>query len=104
MVEATWPELGGKELRYRDHTWRLTGDVDVRDGGRLVAAEAERVDGVRHETATLHFGLRSPPDSLNPGNMRDHFDRLERTPDGQFLVVRTDPRTYRYELERLTYE
>ena len=31
MVETEWPELGGVEVEYGDHTWELTGMVDVRE-------------------------------------------------------------------------
>lgn len=104
MVETNWPRLGGKELRYRDGTWRLTGTVDVRESGELLVAEASRVDDVRGETAALHFGLESPGDSLNPGDLGDPFDRLEQTKHAQYLVVKKGPKTYRYELQRLEYE
>ena len=104
MVETNWPELQEKELRYRDGTWRLTGNVDVRESGELLVAEANRTDDIRGETASLHFGIESPGDSLNPGDLGEHFDRLERTGDGQYLVVKEEARTYRYELQRLAYE
>ncbi len=104
MVETSWPELHGKEVRFRDGTWRLTGDVDVRNRGESLAVEANRGDDVRHETALLHFGIESPTDSLNPGDLGEHFDRLERTDRGQYLLVKKGPKTYRYELERLEYE
>lgn len=104
MVEPRWAELRGKELRYRDHTWELTGDVDVRRNGELLAVRARQVDDVRHRTATLYFGLDNPPAALNPGNLGEHFDRLERTDDEIMLVVKKERRTYRYELQRLQYE
>ena len=37
MVETEWPEIGGKEVRYRDARWELTGSVDVQDDGALLA-------------------------------------------------------------------
>lgn len=101
MVESDWPELGGKTLRFRDNTWELTGTVDVRQTGDVLAVEARQVDDVRRGRATLFFDLRSGPDSLNPGNLGDHFDSLERSGDDQYLVVKSDGRTYRYELERV---
>ena len=101
MEETRWEELRGKEIRYSDRTWELTGDVDVRESGELLAVEARRVDDVRHETATLYFGLETLDDSLNPGDLGEHFDRLERTKTKQYLVVKKEPRTYRYELQRL---
>ena len=104
MVESTWPELGGKELRYRDHTWELTGEVDVRDRGELLAVAARQADGVGHDRATLYFDIADPPDSLNPGNLGAYFDRIERTPDGTFLVVKKERRTYRYVLQRIEPE
>ncbi len=104
MVESHWEELEGKQLRYFDHSWELTGDVDVRNGGELLAVESRQVDGVRRRAATLYFGLDGSGDSLNPGNLGGHFDRLEREGDDQYLVVKTDPRTYRYELRRLEYD
>ena len=103
MVETNWPELHGKELRYRDGTWRLTGDVDVRESGELLVAEANRADDVSGESASLHFGIESPGDSLNPGDLGDNFDRLERTKRSQYLVVKKGPKTYRYELQRLDF-
>lgn len=103
MVETTWPEIAGKEIRYRDHTWELTGTVDVRDTGDVLAVEARQVDSVGHDTATLRFGIEDPPGSLNPGNLGDHFDRLEREGDRYHLVVEREARRYRYELHGLEY-
>lgn len=104
MVESHWAELGGKEVRYRDRTWTLTGTADVRERGELLAVEARQADDVRARTATLYFGIEDAPDSLNPGSLGDHFDSLERTGGRQHLVVKTAGRTYRYDLQRLDYE
>jgi hypothetical protein len=104
MGKSLWEELRGKELRYRDHTWELTGDVDVRESGELLAVETRRVDDVRHGRATLYFGLENAPDSLNPEKLGQHFDRLERKGSHQYLVVKKEGRTYRYELRRLEHE
>jgi hypothetical protein len=104
MVETHWPELQGEELRYLDHTWELTGTVDVRDRGELLAVDARRADDVKREDATLYFVIESPGDSLNPGDLGEHFDRLERTEGGQCLLVKKAHRTYRYELQRMEYE
>jgi hypothetical protein len=104
MVESHWAELGDREVRYRDRTWTLTGTVDVRNRGELLAVEARQEGDVRHPRATLYFGIDDAPDSLNPGSLGDHFDSLERTGRRQRLVVKTAGRTYRYELERLEYE
>lgn len=104
MVESEWPELAGAELRYLDHTWRLTGAVDVVQNGELLAVDATRVDGVRHEGATLFFSLDGGPASLNPGNLGGHFDRLERDSDEQHILVRKRNETYRYTLKRLEYD
>jgi hypothetical protein len=103
MVGSVWPELGGKELRYLDHTWALTGTVDVRDDGRLLAVAAERTADSRRPAATLFFALDDLPDALNPGALGEYFDRLERD-GGHHIHVRTDGRSYRYELRRLEYE
>jgi hypothetical protein len=104
MVEAHWEDLRGKELRYRDHTWELTGDVDVRESGELLAVEARQTDDVRHGTAHLYFGLEDRTDSLNPGSLGEHFDRLERNGDDHRLFVKKERRTYRYGLQRLEPE
>lgn len=104
MDESGWPELADTELRYLDHTWRLTGSVDVLNNGELLAVDATRVDGVRHEGATLYFSLESPPASLNPGNLGAHFDRLEAGPDEQRLVVGKRDATYEYVLKRMEYD
>jgi hypothetical protein len=104
MVESNWAELGGKEVRYHDRTWALTGTVDVRERGELLAVEARQADDVRGRTATLYFGIEDAPDSLDPGSLGDHFDSLERTGSRRHLVVKTAGRTYRYDLQRLDYE
>lgn len=104
MVETEWPELAGVELRYLDRTWQLTGTVDVVQNGELLAVEVTRVDGVRHEGATLYFSLEGGPGSLNPGNLGDHFDRLERDSDEQRIIVRKGTETYRYDLKRMEYD
>ncbi|MDX1748650.1 MAG: hypothetical protein R3324_22180 [Halobacteriales archaeon] len=103
MVETRWPELGGKHVRYHDRTWELTGMVDVRGTGDLLDVEATRVDDVRHGNAVLRFGLENPPASLNPGNLGDHFDELEREDDRYHLVVKKEARTYRYALHGIEY-
>lgn len=104
MVETHWTTLEDEEVRYGDHTWTLTGAVEVRDRGELLGVEANRVDGVRHETATLYFGIGDAPNSLNPGAIGQHFDELDRTGATPSLVVRTEGRTYRYELQRMEYD
>jgi hypothetical protein len=101
MVESHWDTLRNEEVHYRNHTWALTGDVEVLESGELLAVEARQTDDVRHGTATLYFGLEAPTDSLNPGALGDHFDRVERTKNDQYLVVERGHRTYRYELQRL---
>lgn len=103
MVEVHWDALDGQQLRYNDHTWALTGDVDVRDRGEIIGVEARQVTDVRGKTATLFFGNETPPASLNPGAFGAHFDRIERRDGDYHLVVATDRRTYRYTLHRLEY-
>jgi hypothetical protein len=103
MIEQHWDTLRGTELRYQAHTWALTGDVTVRNSGELLGVEARQADGVRHREATLYFGSASRSESLNPGNLDDHVQRLERAGTTQYLVVRNSHRTYRYRLQRLEY-
>jgi len=100
-MERHWDTLRDREVRFRDATWALTGDVDVREDGGLLAVTATRTDDVRHGSATLYFELPGSADSLNPGRLGDHFDRLERRGDRQYLVVETPGRTYRYRLRRV---
>ncbi len=104
MVETEWPELGGTEVQYGDHTWELTGTVDVGNTGDALAVEAKQVNDVRQRRATLRFGLEGDSHSLNPGDLGTHFDRLERARNAQYLVVKKEPRTYRYELRGIEYE
>lgn len=101
MDESRWEDLRGRELRYRDQAWELTGEVAVREQGELLAVQARRADDVAHDAATLSFDLDGSPDSLNPGNLGEHFDRLERTADGVFIHVKKGGRTYRYKLQRV---
>jgi len=104
MVETEWPEIGGKEVRYRDARWELTGAVDVQDDGALLAAAATRTDDNRHGRARLFFRVDDVPESLNPGNLGTHFDSLDRSGNRTALVVKAAGRTYRYPLHRLEYE
>lgn len=103
MVEDSWHELGGTQIRYGDSTWELTGEVTVRGTGEGLGVEARQVHDVRHRKATLQFGLEDPPASLNPGDLGEHFDHLERENDEHYIVVRQSPRTYRYKLDGLEY-
>jgi len=106
MVETEWPKLGGTKLQYSTATTReeLTGTVEIAETGDVLAVEAKQVDDVRGRKANLRFGLQYGTPSLNPGNLGSHFDRLEREGDRQYLVVKTEPQTYRYELRGLEYE
>lgn len=103
MVELQWPELGGKEVRYADHTWELTGSVVVRQTGELLEVEAVQVDDVRHGRVSLRFGLESPPASLNPGDLGGDFDSLEHDRDQYAIAVKKDRRVYRYRLLGMTH-
>lgn len=103
MAETRWEDVRGEELRYQDHTWELTGEVDLRGTGERIRARARRVDGVKHEHATLLFAVEGDG-SLNPGDLDDVFVRLEQEGDREILVVKKEPRTYRYELLSLEYE
>ena len=104
MVESTWPELGGKELRYLDHGWELTGTVDVRRNGETLAVEARQTDDVRGRTGRLFFGLQDSAHSLNPGNLGEHFDHVDDAGGDPQIVVKKGRRTYRYDVQRLEYE
>ena len=103
MVDVHWEAVRGEELRYQDHTWELTGDVDVRGSGDRLRVRAKQADDVKHETATLQFGLADGGSSLNPGDLGDVTARLEPEGDRYYLVVEKEPRTYRYELHSLEY-
>lgn len=102
-METTWEGIKNRELRYLGHTWTLTGDVEVRDRGDLIAVSARQADDVRRRAATLYFGVEGPSDSLNPGNLSHNFARLERNGESDQLVVKGDQRTYRYDLHRMEY-
>lgn len=104
MVETHWDDLRGRQVRYGDRGWELTGDVEVQRDGEVLAVEATRADDVRRGRTRLVFVVEGSGDSLNPGNIGTHFDRLERVDDAWFLVVKTDARTYRYGLTRLADE
>ncbi|ELZ17466.1 hypothetical protein [Natrinema limicola] len=104
MDETQWPELSGTELQYGDHTWELTGTVDVGNTGTMLAVEAKQVDDVRQPKAVLRFALDGDAPSLNPGNLGSHFDSLEQAGGTQYLVVKKAARTYRYELHGFEYE
>lgn len=104
MVEIRWPELSGKELRYRDKTWKLTGTVDVRGSGESLEVTATEVHDVKHSKATLQFNLRNPPASLNPGDFGTGSTSLEREDDRYYIVIEKEHRTYRYEIGGLQYE
>lgn len=98
MVKTHWEDLEGETVRYADHSWEFTGAVEVLGTGEMLAIEATQLDDVRHGRATLRFGLENPPASLNPGDIGERFDRLERQSGRHQIVVSGDHRTYRYQL------
>lgn len=102
MVETRWPELEGEVLQYAGRQWKLTGDLAIRSTGELLEVEAKQVNDVRQGRTTLHFGIQSPPASLNPGDLEDHFQELDRQGDEYALVVTRGRRVYRYELRGMT--
>lgn len=102
MVETRWPALEGEVLRYAGRQWELTGDLDIRSTGELLEVEAKQVDDVRQGRTTLHFGLESSPASLNPGDLKNHFQELDQEGDEHALVVTRGSREYRYELHGMT--
>lgn len=104
MVETRWPELDGSVIRYADRQWELTGEVSIPGTGEQIEAEATQVDDVRRGRAAFRFGLESPPASVNPGAMGDHFQELVRDGDRHILVVSNQSGTYRYELLGMTPE
>jgi hypothetical protein len=104
MGNDTWPELGGNRLQYANRTWELGSEVSVLDDGDLLGVKATAVDDVRGQRATLYFTIDQPPASLNPGDLGEHFDSFEPAGGTYAIDVRTPGRTYRYDLERMTYE
>ncbi|WP_440992048.1 hypothetical protein [Haloarchaeobius baliensis] len=101
MVETHWDDLRGRTVRFNGDRWELTGDVELRQSGALLALDARKLDDIRHEAAVLHFGVADTAQSLNPGSLGDHFDSIEQSPDAERLVVTEGARRYRYELQRL---
>lgn len=104
MTNTAWPELGGKEIRYRDERWELTGDVTVQDNGEILAVDVTAVDDVRHENATIYFTIVGSPKTLNPGNLGEHFDSIDREGRRLYLTVKTEGRRYRYQARRIELE
>ncbi|MFW6385267.1 MAG: hypothetical protein ACOCY7_03940 [Halodesulfurarchaeum sp.] len=104
MVEAHLSDLDGERLRYHDRTWELTGDVEVLKNGELLAVEAKQIDDVKGSTVTLDFGLEGGAGSLNPGNLGEHFNSLDRRGSTHAIVVEKGRQTYTYTLHRLSYE
>lgn len=98
MVETEWPELRGVEVEYGDHTLELTGMVDVRGTGESLEVNAKQIGDVRGNEVGLRFGIETPPASLNPGNLGEHFDEIKREGNQYYLLVKKEPTVYRYQL------
>ncbi|MEF8773654.1 MAG: hypothetical protein V5A37_02915 [Halobacteriales archaeon] len=103
MAETRFAGIEGERLRYGDADWELTGEIELRQRGDVVMAKAVRTDGGRGERANLSFGIADPPGSLNPGNLGDPEAWIEGPRGEHELVVRTDRRTYRYELHSIEH-
>lgn len=101
MTETEWPELAGKTIPYADQMWRLAGTVEVQGTGEALAVRATRDNDVRGDDVDLIFGIEDPSASLNPGDLGEHFDRLEQKGTNWYLVVKKDPTVYRYKLHRI---
>ena len=104
MGETHWEDLRTREVTYDDHRWSLTGDLEILESGESLAVQARQEDDVRHRDGTLYFAVEDTDDSLNPGNLGDHFDRLDTSGPTPIIVVKTEGRSYRYELVRMEYE
>lgn len=104
MVETEWPESACTELEYGDQTWEFTGTVEVGTTGNELVVEAREGDDVRGRTALLQFALNDESTPLNPSNLGSRYDGLEHADNTYHLRVADEPRTYRYELQRTTYE
>lgn len=103
MVEQVWDDIQEKQVKYQDRIWEITGKVVVKESGDLICVEATQLHDVRNRRATLYFTLQTPNDSLNPGNLGEHFDRIEQSRSNYFLIVKKGTKTYRYILQRLEY-
>lgn len=104
MADTHWAGMQGRELRYDDRTWALTGDLDIRQSGDLLVADAKQIDESKREKATLYFRIEDPPDSLNPGSSDANFDHLEQDSAGDYLLVVDAPgRRYQYGLDSIEY-
>lgn len=100
MDTVHWDDLRSQKLRYGDAAWELTGQIEFREQGEIIAAVSRRADDIKRETATLVFVLEGSKDSPNPGNLDEQFVRLERTGADCVMVVSGDRDTFRYRLER----
>lgn len=102
MVETHWDALRNRELRYADETWRLTGDVDARNTGEVLAVGAVQTTGGKGSGVTFYFDVDGG-DSLNPGALADATAVLDRDGGDRVIAVTTPGRDYRYVLNRLAY-
>lgn len=104
MHQRHWPDLEGTELRYRDRTWTLTGEVEILRDGALIGARATHPGGGRRGAAQLFFAVADPPRSINPGDLEEHDHELVREDGETYIVVSSTRRRYRYRLQRLEWE
>lgn len=98
MAETPWQQLEGDTLQYGGHQWELTGGVDVRDRGSLLAVEAKQVDDVSQPMANLRFASVEGSPALNPDDLDEMFCDTQRERDGLYIVLQKEPQRYRYEL------
>lgn len=103
MVETHKPELEGRQLQYRGDAWELTGTVEIKRNGELIAVEARKTNRVRGETGQLSFTLADGTSSINPGNPDDFEAEIEPRNAGYTLVATRDHTTDRYELSSMQY-
>ena len=104
MVEVDVPTLEGKQLRYNDNTWELTGKIAVRRNGELIQAEARKVDRVRGSAGWLKFVLDTPPASLNPGHITDFECELFTNDSQSKIQITRNDRTDTYLLTKMRYK
>ncbi|WIV67475.1 hypothetical protein [Natrialbaceae archaeon AArc-T1-2] len=103
MVETHKPELEGETLQYRDDAWELTGTIEIKRNGELIAAEARKTDRVRGETGRLAFTVANGASSINPGNPENFVAEIEPQNTGYALIASRDHTTDRYELNSMQY-
>lgn len=104
MAEVHVSQLAGEQIRYNGDTWEFTGDINIKQNGSVLQADAKISDRVRGSRGTFQFKLTNPPASINPGNPGEFDVELAQNGGQPLLRLVRSHTSDDYSIKSLRYQ